>query len=395
MNSKRLPDNFKVKIVSFFLAFIMWMFVMEKEDPVRIESIENIPVSEITNMDEIKEKGLAIVYDEVLTVNLDLKGRRSSLLDYIRKHPEIKGSIENPEAGKNRLNLFLTAPTDIEYSFEPRVLYVTLEESIVSKENIELSQTGTPKEQFSIKSITTNEKYAYVEGTKSQVDKVAKLVGEVNVENANKDYSSKIRLVPVDSKNAEVLGVSVNKEFILADVKVEQSKDVPIELVFVNSQGDKVENSSIEPSIQTVTITGSPNIIQHIERVYTEDIPVQDINLYSDKGFDLQYIDGVNMSVNRVDLIVQKDKEKQYRFEIPSSEVKLLGDIKTDEIQAALPEYISVEFSSSVEYESILTAESILLKLDNREEKNSYVLEFLIEYPVSDLLMEPKVILLS
>lgn len=388
-------DSFKVKLLSFLLAFGMWVYIMEKEDPIRIESMENVPVSEIINIDEIEEKGLVLAHDAELTVNVDVKGRRSSLLNYIRTGPKVKGMIEDPVPGQNHLFLSISAPSDIEYSFEPKNLYVDLEESIVSKESIDLIQKGQPRETFSIKKISINRDYAYVEGPKSQVDKVSKINAEIDVDGVNKDYSLKVRLIPVDSKNTEVKGVTVDREFIVADVKIEQSKEVPVELLFVNSLGEKVEADSFVPDHEKIVITGSPSKVQVIDKVFSKEIAIQDINRYNDRAVDLQYIEGISMSLNRVNLRVLPEKEVDYSFEIPSSDIRLMTTIREEEIRSALPEMIHVSFRASQSYQQAISEGSIVLKIDNVEPKDVYPIDLFIDYPVNNILVEVKEVLLS
>lgn len=394
MMKNRFSDSFKVKVLSVLIAFGMWVYIMEKEDPIRIESLESLPISEITNLHEVEERGLTFSYED-LTVNVDVKGRRSSLLNYIRTKPVVKGTIDNPSSGQNKLLLSIVAPSDIEYSFEPRFLQVELEESVISKEVIEVIPKGQPKESFSIKKINLSRDFAYIEGPKSQVDKVEKLVAELSIDGASKDYSLKVKLTPVDSKGVEIEGVAVDREFIVADVKVEHSKEVPVELIFVNSAGEKVENDSIYPDKEKVVITGPPDKLKTIETVYSQDIFIKDINLYNDRDVDLKRIDGITMNTNRIHLKVNTDKEKDYYFDIDSSNIRLATSLREEEIRAKLPEHIGVSFRASQSYQDKISSESILLSIDNKEDKDSYEIQFSIEYPVNSILLDLKEVVLS
>ena len=391
----KFSGSFKIKLMSVLIAFGMWIFVMEKIDPIRVESIENVPIAEITNIDELYDNGLALSYDQKLSVNIDFRGKRSSLLDFLRKDPEVKATIPSPAVGENKVELVVTVPSDIEYSVEPGNFYITLEESVTSSRSIEIAHLGTPAKGYSIKGIEMNSSEAVVEGPKSQVEKINKLLGTVNVEGINKDYSVSVRLIPVDSKGAEVSGVTVKREFTSVTIGVEQSKDVPVKIRFVDEDGNVVENNSYTTDIKTVTITGAPSRLQTITEVYTQDILVDDFNQYIDRAFDLAKIEGVKMSAGRVNISAQSDLEQEYLFHVPAEDVRLIYSNDVERIRQAIPSQVEVRFKASREYEDSLSVEDITLYVDNKDVAEAYGIRFKIRYPVSDVEVNPNIFMMN
>ncbi len=392
MINGKLSESFKVKILSVLVAFGMWIFVMEKIDPIRVETLENVPISEITNIDNVYENDLAISQDQKLVVNIDFRGKRSSLLNFLRSEPVVKATIQNPVSGENRVELTVTVPTDIEYSIEPSNFYITLEESVVSTRKIEITYTGTPEEEYSVNDLVAAEQEAVVEGAKSQVDKVSKLLGTVNVDGAKKNYTLSVKVIPVDSKGIEVPGVSIKGEYVSVEVKIEQSKVVPIGIRFVDENGEEVANDSYTTDIQSVTITGEPSKLQNITEISTVDISVDDFNQYIDRGFDLEKIDGVKMSVGRVNLQAQADLEQEYVFTIPAEDIHITYTNNADQIRQSLPEQVEIRFSASKSYESTLTEENVKLFVDNKEFADSYGIKYQVGYPVSNVEVTPNII---
>ncbi len=386
---KHLTENFKVKVLSVLVAFAMWVFVMEKIDPIVIRSMDNVEIAEITNLTEIHESGLALSVDQDLTVSIDFRAKRSSLLDYISTSPQVSGKILSPAIGDNVLELTLTAPSDVEYSFDPAVFYVKLEESIIAQKSIEVLQTGTLPDNYSVSDIQFSQSSANVEGPKSQVNKVAKLIAEINVDGANLDYSQRARLVPVDIKGVEVEGVSVDASFVVASIKISQSKEVPIELVFVNSDKEQVSNSAYKSEQEIVTITGAPEKIQSITAVYTQDIDIDSFNRFADREVDLLPIEGVTMSLNRVNIITNEDSEMDFEVSIAKGSVLFDGEVNKEAILEGLPEFIVVSFTGSKEYEGEINDSTVQLIIDNREDLTFYPFTVSIPYPVSSIVVEP------
>ena len=386
---KKLPENFKIKILSILVAFGMWVYVMEVNDPIMTRTLDNIPISTITNMSEITEKGLTISYGQDLTVDIDIRGSRSYVTTYLSSGVKVEGFVDNPRAGENILTLNLPPVSGIEYSFNPRTFFIKLEESIIEEKNLNISTVGEPKENFSVESITLSKQMVYIEGSKTQVDKVEQIIGNINIENVEKNFSQRVQLTPVDKNGAEVEGVVINGSFVVADVKMQKSKDVPVQLNIVNSFGEIMESKAIKPDKDTITITGSAEIIDTITGVETQLIHISDINQFPEKRYDLTPINYVRFSDNRISIVGIEEEMQEYHFTIPKEEVQFLAENNTEDIMTLLPEEIGVTFKSSKEYSEILSEDSVRIYVDNSVAANTYRLRYTVEYPIANMVMEP------
>ena len=71
-----------------------------------------------------------------------------------------------------------------------------LEKVVDEKRSIEVSTKG--KSNINIDNIEINKKTANVTGPRSVVNKVTSIKATVDVDNKEKDFSTKVKLVPVD-----------------------------------------------------------------------------------------------------------------------------------------------------------------------------------------------------
>lgn len=386
---KRLPEDLKIKMLSILIAFGMWMYVMEVKNPMMTRNMDNVPIAGITNMTEITEKGLTLSYGQDLSIDIDIRGSRSYVTTYLSSGIKVEGYVDNPKVGDNVMTLSIPSVSGIEYSFNPRVFYVKLEESIIEEKSLNISTSGEPKEDFFVESIELSKEAVYIEGSKTQVDKVEQVIGSVNVENVGRSFSQRVQLTAVDKSGTEVEGVVINGGFVVADITMQKSKEVPVQLNIINSKGEPVESKALKPNIEKVTISGSADLVDAVEKIDTQAISVSDINQYPDKRYDLVSINYIKFSDNRISLVTIAEEEGEYEFSIPRDKIELLGDNKSDEIMNTLPENVLVKFRASKEYIEILGEDAMKLYIDNTVAASTYKLKYAIEYPIVDITLEP------
>ncbi|HQA61257.1 MAG TPA: CdaR family protein, partial [Tepidanaerobacteraceae bacterium] len=100
-----------LKIISIVAAIIMWLYVMNEQNPQVTYVIRDVPVR-LQNLDENK---FALKDDSAeYKVNVKVKGRRSLVADIkpgdIYAYVNLRGRIE----GDNLIRVDITTPTNIE-----------------------------------------------------------------------------------------------------------------------------------------------------------------------------------------------------------------------------------------------------------------------------------------
>lgn len=391
---KHFKNNFKIKIFSIVFAFTMWLYVMSEVDPIVIRSFENIAIETVTNMDEIRDDGLTFAYGQNFSAKVDFRAKRSILNEYIRNGVVAKGEIYDPKQGLNSMQIMLDAPNEIEYSINPLNMDVTLERSVISTKDILIETEGDLQSDYVIGEIRPGKKILYVEGPQSQVEKVLNLVGKVKLENNNKSFSSKVSLVPVDEKNHIVEGVTIRDASVIVDIDVEKTKDVPVNLVFVDEEDNIVANKSFEPDAKIIQIQGKEDVVNSISKVSTEPIRISKFNRVDGVAYDLDKIESIKMSVQKIKINSIEGEVSEYTIEIPKSKINLIGKSKTEEISSRLPETVEVKVTAGKEYAEKVNFEDVKVFIDNTSEQKEYKFQYKIKFPIVNIKMTPDVITL-
>lgn len=389
---RKFKANLKIKIFSFMFAFVMWIYVMSEVDPIVIRSFESIPIESIVNIDEIRDDGLTFAYGQSFNAKIDFRAKRSTLNEYIRNGVKPKGEIYDPQIGTNTMKIVLDTPREIEYSIVPDSLEVVLEKSVVSLKDVALETEGELQKGYVVSNIIPNRSKLYVEGPQSQVEKVDNLLAKIKLETQNKDFSSKVNLIPVDSKGHVVEGVTVRDANIIVDIAVKKIKSVPVELVFVNSENKVVENSSFESEMKMIDIQGSENLVNKIESIKTKPIKISNFNSADGLLYPLENIEGLVLSENKVKVIPIDDKIVQYDLSISKENVKFLGNYEVEKLKESIPETIEVKLFAGQEYKDLIDNKKITLFIDNYSSKEEYKLSYKIDFPIVSIKVTPDVI---
>ena len=248
----RLKNNTKIKLISLLSALVLWLYVMTVEDPVETRTFSDIPVT-ITNMSVLEERGLTIYPKEELLADISIRANLSSLRPINRDNIYIYGRLDDPKEGKNVVYLQANLPERVnKYDIKPNVITLDLEKVVNEKRSISVDVEGEPK--INIDNIETNKKTVDVSGPRTLVNKVTSIKATLDASDKYKDFSTKLKLVPVDANGDEVKGVKLDDNFVVATVKFLQEKVVPVKLVFDDSVSNQsnLENYSINPNDITI-----------------------------------------------------------------------------------------------------------------------------------------------
>ncbi len=390
--------NLKIKLISIFFAFFMWIYVMAEVDPILIRDFNNIPVN-IININMLKEKNMIMDPEQNLQVNLILRGRRSLLKDINKSKMNIYGEIKTPKLGKNTVALHLDLPSNIEYSIIPSKLMINIEENVRVKKNIEIDKTGKLPESLKVSDITLTPKYTMIEGPKSLVSKVDKLVCKVNVENKSSNFYTKSQVSPIDKHGNKVEGIKIKDEYIDINVGIFKSKEVPVKIKLKGSLGESHKLLNATPNIQKITITGNKRDIDKITEVYTEELDLS--NLGEDKNINLKINLPRNIKTNseKINVNLEIGKLISKEFLISKNRIVYNNNIQNLDISKNdLPEQVKVKLVFLEDLEKKINEEDIQLFV-NLQESDSKISKFEIKYTiphsVEKVEIEPKYVTIA
>lgn len=202
---KSLMNNIGLKLLAFFFAFMLWLIVVNIDDPVTEKTYDNIPVTiqhpEIVTQDQRTYQ----VLDNTDTVSVTVSARRSVLA---------KISEEDIIATADMKELYLESQIPIEISVpgydiksavsSPRNVQVKIEKNKSNTFPITVTTTGTVRDGYVLGSVQADPERITVNGTESAIDSISKVVAEVNVSGLSENATLEATLIFYDEDNNEI-----------------------------------------------------------------------------------------------------------------------------------------------------------------------------------------------
>lgn len=316
---ERLTRNLGLKILSLLVAFLVWVVILNVDDPVVPKTFRDILVTKI-NESALTQKDK--VYEVVSgdTVDVEVKAKRSII-------ENLDNSDFQAVADLSKLSLVYAVPIDISVpSYGDRVEIVKQNYTMqVSLENLETKQfridvvtTGNVAEGYYIKEKTTSPNIIQVSGAETVIDKIKEVVVEVNVSN-ERDSFKKTAIPKVYDKNGTLMDPSkMTLSYEEVDVSVDLLKTKTVNL-FIDLKGNpypgyKYVDFKFEP--KQVVIAGEQeelDKVQYIMGEYNIDNKKEDIedevNIADFIKNDVILIDDNQNAVINIHIEKQKSKD--------------------------------------------------------------------------------------
>lgn len=272
---EKLTNNLGIKLLSLVLASIMWIVIINLDDPVVSRKYQNIPV-DILNESAIAS--LDQVYDVVdgRTVTITVKGKRS-ILDKI-KASDLKASVDLSNISSfNKVEITAAcekyAYDNLDITTSPKLMEITLEDRGEKQVNVKVVPIGTPPAGYTLGLLETKPVMLAISGAKSVVAKIEEARVSVDVNGETENFSRK-GLVPklYDAAGNEIDASRLvfNKQTVTAKVSILKTKQVPIEVTAVGTprRGFGVYQIDYDPAM--VEIAGTDEELSRISSIPLE-----------------------------------------------------------------------------------------------------------------------------
>lgn len=292
----KLTYNLGLKMLSVFIAFALWLIVVNYDDPTISNTYTGIQV-EIINQDALTDQGKVYeILNNTDIINVTITGPRS-VIDSLRK--------ENIRAIADMQELTLMDTVGIQLSTDKNfdqldsmkgdhiAVELNIENLRSSHFPINLVQNGQPAEGYIVGDISSNQNTVRVSGAESVVSSVVRAECAVNVNGRSSDIttSSEIRLYDSDNQLVEHPSLQLNINSVNINAEILLTKEVPVVYQYSGIPLDGfVVQEPLTADYETVVIAGKTNVLEGISSI---EVPATAINVM-DK--DESYIESVDLS---------------------------------------------------------------------------------------------------
>jgi YbbR domain-containing protein len=273
-DGKRMRDKILehpgLKIASLILAFLLWLVIINFSDPVIKRTYTNIPVT-VSNVSYIESLGMSYqVVDGFDTVSVTVKGNRSVIDSLspssIKANADLTQIVSlSSDPVMVPVTVSIAGVPQDSISVNPSNIEITLED-MESKSFVINATAGdtTPANGYEVASLTASPDTVTIRGGKSLVDKIDKVMANVDVSNMSADGTLNASLSVYD-KNGDVLDntqmsyltFSVDESEVAVSVTLNQVlSDVKVRAETYGSPADGYQVGSVSVTPSTLSVVG-------------------------------------------------------------------------------------------------------------------------------------------
>ncbi|CUH95201.1 putative membrane protein [Propionispora sp. 2/2-37] len=294
----RIPGKHNVaKIIALIMAAILWIYVMNEQNPPTETSIE-VPL-EVRNL-----SSNYVAMDVPGQIRIKVRAVRT-LIYGIRSHDiQAYVDLKNAPEGKYTAQVNTVLPPGFELvEVNPDKVTINLDPISSKKMPVEVRLSGAITTGMVVGKVAVDTEQVTVQGPKSLLNAVEKLVANVDISEKYADFTAEVPLTAYNRDNKKQEGITLNPTNVKVSVTLAQSvtkKTVDVKPILSGELGTGIVLQSITCEPAKIEISGDPQVLGRIDFVYTEPINMAGIDKNISKVVKLQLGENVAAQQNTV-----------------------------------------------------------------------------------------------
>jgi len=372
-----LTNNIGLKFLAVLIALVLWLAIVNVNDPEKTITVSNIPIS-VTNESAITSRDMVYNVKSEQYLNITVSGKRSIVSNLSAEDFRATASLKE----LSKVNSIPVDVTTKNASLGRKITIVkqSAQTILVDVENVEekdftdlvVEYTGKVADGYvaGLSSMSTDE--VTVKAPASIIDKIKKVAVRCSLDGTNTNISKKCPVILYDKNDKEIKSdeIELSDKKIRVNVNVLRAKQVPISTINKDELGKPADGYVVDDVIlssDSITVYGSEESLDSIESLDIQD----DIDVSDAKGDVTQNIDVTGklpkgLSVSGESTITVKVLIKKLitrTFEYDASEVSL-NDLSSDLDVQLVTKKVKVTLQGEEEVISQLTKDDMAISAD-------------------------------
>ena len=366
-----LTNNIGLKFLAVLIALVLWLAIVNVNDPEKTITVSNIPIS-VTNESAITSRDMVYNVKSEQYLNITVSGKRSIVSNLSAEDFRATASLKELSKVNSIPNWVMGRKITIVKQSAQTILVDV--ENVEEKDFTDLvvEYTGKVADGYvaGLSSMSTDE--VTVKAPTSIIDKIKKVAVRCSLDGTNTNISKKCPVILYDKNDKEIKSdeIELSDKKIRVNVNVLRAKQVPISTINKDELGKPADGYVVDDVIlssDSITVYGSEESLDSIESLDIQD----DIDVSDAKGDVTQNIDVTGklpkgLSVSGESTITVKVLIKKLitrTFEYDASEVSL-NDLSSDLDVQLVTKKVKVTLQGEEEVISQLTKDDIAISAD-------------------------------
>lgn len=407
MMKYKLSKNFGLKIMAFVFAALLWLIVVNIDDPVSRTTFTDVDIS-IANPEIVTNQGKVYqVLDEQKT-NVTVYARRSVLKDITKENIIAMADLSAMDTNTYLVPISVSVQgfTGKYQSAEanPGNLRIKVEGKTKNTFPLTVSATGTPRDGYVVGEMTVNPEKVSIGGSESQIQQIDRAIARIDVSGLSQDTEVPAELILYDVNGNPIdqtqLTNNLGEQGITVSVEMLETKTVPLSFSVSGTPAEGYSYTGITCEPESIQLCGNKELLEPVEKI---DIPaavldITGIREKAERTIDiLPYLpDGVSLAEETasnvvVTIYVEQDGVKTIDVQAESIKVNNLSDKL--KISYEPDAEVSLNFTGKEELlETLDITAAVSIDLKSYTEPGTYEVPIIVDVPEGITLQETPVI---
>lgn len=280
--------NGMLKLFSVLLAVLLWLYVVQIENPQFEVSMHKVPV-QLQNEKLLEKNNLIVVEQSSDVINFRLKGKRQSVIGL--KTSDVSATIDVgniQQTGTYSFSPQFSFPDDSISVLEkdPRFITLTIDKKEERTFGITPDTTGSVKEGYYAERPVTDQKEVTVTGPVSLLDRITRISAVVDVDGAANHVKKKVKLKILDENGTELKSdkLQLNVSAVTMECNVYPTKKVKLAYDLTgNLDVAGYELKEITISTSSVLVAGTKEKLEQLEQIYLGTFDLSKVTAHNSK----------------------------------------------------------------------------------------------------------------
>lgn len=262
-----IMNNFALKFISLIFAILLWIFVMDTENPIIEREISALNISYL-NQEVLEAKNLDISAVSASQISVVVFGRRDKIVMLDRNSLIARVNLENAELGTQNFNVEITSP-------DPEILIRSISDSTIEiafdkietrEFQMQTIETGTLPENRFLHSKTQEIEKISLRGPKRFLDSVEKVFSALDLTqlSTSKEVFSPILIIDSEGRQINELKPEFNNQKF--NCIVYKKASIPVSYEIEGDLSPNIQIKSIEIIPKNLVVFGEVNSIDKMEK---------------------------------------------------------------------------------------------------------------------------------
>lgn len=340
---EKIENDLMLKILSVILAFFLWVFVINIDDPIIRKTFSDVPV-DMLNEQVLDDLNQTYKIQDGETVSFTVRGKKK-IVDKLTKS-DFRATADVSSMSKVNAILIDVEPLrykgQIDIDTSGATVKVSLEDLKNDQIPVVVEIKGKPADGYTVGTQTATPNLISVSGPKSVISQIKQIVATVDVTGLKKDVTMSQKVVCYD-EDGDVISqnrINLDTETIKVSIGLSKTKAVPFSVKTKGSPAKGYALGSIDYEPKEIEVTGNEDDLSKIDEIELTILDIEDSTKSIEKTIkasDIKLPEGISFvdTVDEVGNIVIKaniEKKRTRTLTLRTDQITLINNTKNYDV---------------------------------------------------------------